>query len=212
MNQLLRRHSKVVVAAGVSAAVLLGGGAAYAAGGTGQGGASTAKPKVPKGEAIADLLVFGKVSSVTPPTTPTSGSGGTSTGTGAGAGAGTGPLANAGSISLTEPDGSTYTAFVLPRTKVYEYVGPGHKPVAEDLSAVKSGDEVGLYVRTVRRDVPTGTGSGTPGSSGSGPTSGPTPPTRVHVATRILDLTGTVPTTTTPSGSSGTSGSTGSTS
>jgi|SRR5581483_9392293 len=181
MKQLLRRHSKAVVAAGVSTVVLLGGGAAFAASNSASAGgsqpnASTAKPK-PGG--VESRLVFGKVSSITAPAAPAAG---TSSG--------------AGSISLSEPDGSTFTAAVLPKTKVYAYVAPGKKPVTEALSAVQNGDEVALYIRKARdRDTGT-TGTGAAGSGTSAGTGAPTTPA-VPVVARIVDLTGAVPSTTT---------------
>ena len=209
MREFFGRRRRVLVAAGVSAAVLLGGGAAYAASGSGASGASAGsgssagsaaagdgsaadgsaaatKPKADKD--IPAHAVFGKVTAVSAPAASASSAGTGSGSAGGGRASGGGRnLANAGSITLSEPDGSTYTAIVLPRTKVFEYVAPGTKPVAEDLSAVKAGDEVGLYVRSPK---PKGSDAGTAPS----PTVAP-----VHIATRILDLTGSVPAPTTSS-------------
>ena len=204
MKQLGRR-SKTVAVAGVSAAVLLGGGAAaYGAGGTGgaggngSAGGTTAAPSPTKARGLGGHAVFGKVSAVTAPTAPaptasgSAGTGGTASGSVGARAKGGAALANAGSISLTEPDGSTYTADVLNGTKVFEYVAPGKKPVAVSLSAVHSGDEVALYVRDARQRETGASGSGTASGGGTSTT-----PTTVHVVTRILDLTGAVPAPTT---------------
>lgn len=155
-------HAKAVVAAGVSAAVIGSGAMAYAAIG-------------PSSSAPTAALTSARLTAATNAGAGANAAGNRAarrTGTGT-AGARRAPLrqlgrlvigevtslstsggaASAGTITIQTPDSKSVTANLAKHTRVVAYQGPGVKPKAEVLSALKT-DEM-VAVRIVARKKPT---------------------------------------------------------